>query len=91
MNSAHAAKAQRGSLSIGGNETLSLVARMPGGTILDILWAGAMNALFVLTVILLGIGGLTLHRYDVQRLLTWIAFGWFVLGALLLSYRGNHL
>jgi hypothetical protein len=64
---------------------------MPGGTILDIVRADAMNAWLVLMVTLLGIGGLTLHRYDVQRLLTWIAFGWFVLGALLLSYRGNHL
>src|SRR5260370_29446799 len=51
----------------------------------------AMNAWFVVMIILLGIGALTLHRYDVQRVLIWIAFGWFVLGALLLAYRGEHL
>jgi hypothetical protein len=32
-----------------------------------------------------------LHRYDVWRVLIWIAFGWFVLGALLLAYRGEQL
>ena len=42
-------------------------------------------------IILLGIGALTLHRYDVWRVLIWIAFGWFVLGALLLAYRGEQL
>jgi hypothetical protein len=47
---------------------------MPGGTILDIL--------------LLGIGALTLHRYDVQRVLIFV---WFVPGALLLGYRGERL
>ncbi len=50
-----------------------------------------MNAWFVIMIILLGIGALTLLRYDVWRVLIWIAFGWFVLGALLLGYRGEHL
>jgi hypothetical protein len=50
-----------------------------------------MNTWFVVMIILLGVGALTLHRYDVQRVLIWIAFGWFVLGALLLGYRGEHL
>jgi hypothetical protein len=34
---------------------------------------------------------LTLHRYDVWRVLIWIALGGFVLGAFLLGYRGEHL
>jgi hypothetical protein len=51
-----------------------------------------MNTWFVVMIILLGVLALTLHRYDVlQRVLIWIAFGWFVLGALLLGYRGEHL
>ena len=33
-------------------------------------------------IILLGVGALTLHRYDVQRVLIWITFGRFVLGDL---------
>jgi hypothetical protein len=38
------------------------------------------------------VGALTLHRYDEQRVLISIAFGWFVPGALLmLGYRGEHL
>jgi hypothetical protein len=65
---------------------------MPGETILDIPRADeAMNAWFVVMAILLGVGALTLHRHDVQRILIWIAFGWFVLSALLLGYRGGHL
>ena len=68
------------------------MAHMPGETILDILRADeAMNTWFVVMIILLGVGTLTLHRFDVQRVLIWIAFGWFVLGALLLAYRGEHL
>jgi hypothetical protein len=60
--------------------------------ILDILGLEAMNAWFVVMIILLGINALTLHRYDVQqRVLIWITIGWFVLGALLLAYRGEHL
>jgi hypothetical protein len=62
-----------------------------GETILDILGLEAMNAWFVVMIILLGISALTLHRYDTQRVLIWTAFGWFVLGALLLAYRGEHL
>ena len=50
----------------------------------------AMNAWFVVMIILLGIGALTLHRYDVQRVLR-TTFSWFVLGALVLAYRGEHL
>jgi hypothetical protein len=41
--------------------------------------------------VLLGLGLLILHRYDVHRVLIWFAFGWFVLDALLLGYRGGHL
>lgn len=67
------------------------LATLPGETILDILGREAINAWFVVMIILLGIGALTLHRYDVQRVLIWIEFGWFVLGALLLAYRGEHL
>ena len=50
-----------------------------------------MNARFVDMTTLLGVGALTLHRYDVQRVLIWIAFGRLVLGALPLGYRGEHL
>ena len=93
MQSANIVLAQCGSLSIGGNEIiLNLVAHMPGGTISDVLRADdTMNTWFVVMIILLGVGALTLHRYDVQRAVIWIAFGWFVLGALLLGYRGDHL
>ena len=63
---------------------------MPGGRILDILRADdAMNAWFVVMYILPG--PLILHRYDVRRVLIWIAFVWFVPGALLLGYRSEHL
>jgi len=86
----HDALAQYGSLSIGASD--NHVFHMPGGSILDILRAvDAMNVWFLVMVILLGIGALTLHRYYVHRVLMWIAFGWFVLGALLLGYRGEHL
>jgi hypothetical protein len=62
---------------------------MLGGTILDILRADeAMSSWFALKFLLLGLGALTLHRYDVQRDLIWI---WFVLGVLLRGYRGEHL
>jgi hypothetical protein len=50
-----------------------------------------MNAWLVVMIILLGVLALSLDRYDVQRVLIWIALGWFVLGALLLAYRGEHL
>jgi len=64
----------------------------PGGTILDILRAdAAMHTWLVVMAILLG-GALTLNRFDVQtRVLILITIGWFVLGALLLGYRGEHL
>jgi hypothetical protein len=92
MHRAHIAWTQRGSLSIGGNEILNLVAQMPGGRSLDILRADdAMNAWFVAMTILLGVGARILHRYDVRRVLIWIAFVWFVPGALLLGYRSEHL
>ena len=93
MQSANIALAQCGNLSIRGNEIiLNLVAHMPGGTISDVLRADdTMNTWFVVMIILLGVGALTLHRYDVKRAVIWIAFGWFVLGALLLGYRGDHL
>ena len=92
MHRAHIAWTQRGSLSIGGNGILNLVAHMHGGRILDILRADdAMNAWFVVMTILLGAGALILHRYDVRRVLIWIAFVWFVPGALLLGYRSEHL
>jgi hypothetical protein len=46
---------------------------MPGGRILGILRADhAMNAWFAVTTILPG--ALILHRYDVRRVLIWIAF-----------------
>jgi hypothetical protein len=86
MRSAHIAWAQCGSLSIGGNGIVNRVAHMLGD---DILRAD-LNTWFVVNlIILLGVGALTLHSYDVQ--LIWIAFGWFVLSALLLGYGGEHL
>ena len=92
MRSAHMAWAQCGGLSIGVNDFLSLVACTPGGTILDILRADeATNLWFVVMIFPLGVGALTLNRCDVPRVLIWIAFGWFVLGAFLLGYRGEHL
>ena len=87
MHSAHIARAQCVGLSIGGNGILNRVAHMLGD---DILRAD-LNTWFVVMIILLGVGALTLHRYDVQRVLIRIAFGWFVLGALLLGYGGEHL
>ena len=51
-----------------------------------------MNAWFVVMAILIGGCVLTMNRYDVQtRVLLWITLGWFVLGALLLGYRDEHL
>jgi hypothetical protein len=92
MHSTHIAWAYSGRLSIGGNGIFTLVAHMPGGTILDILRADeGMNTCFVVMTILLGVGLLTLHRYDLQRLLIWIAFGWLVRGARLLGHGGEHL
>ena len=90
---AHVVSAQCASLSIRGSGTiLHLIARMRGETIFDILRADqAMKAWFVVMIILFGVGALSLHRYDVQRVLIWITFGWFVLGALLPGYRGGHL
>jgi len=92
MHGAHIAWTQHGSLSIGGNEILNLAAHRPGGRILDILRADdAINAWFVAVTILLGVGALILHRYDVRRVLICIAFVWFAPGALLLGYRSEHL
>jgi hypothetical protein len=93
MRSAHTAWAQCGRLYAGGNGIIpGLVARMSGGTILGILRADdVMNARCVVMTILLGVGALTLHRYDVQCVLISIAIGWFLLGAILLGYRGDHL
>jgi hypothetical protein len=92
MHRAHIARTQRGGLSIGGNEILDLVAHMRGGRILDILRADdAVNAWFVVMTILLGVGALILHRYDVRCDLIWTAFAWFVPGGLLLGYRSDHL
>ena len=52
----------------------------------------AMDAWSVVMIILSGVLALTLDRYDVfQRVLIWIAIGWFMLGALLLGYRCKHL
>src|SRR5262249_9689225 len=92
MHRAHVAGTQRGSLSNGGNEILNFVAHMPGGRILDIVRAdAAMNVWFVVMTILLGVGALILHGYDVRRALIWIAFVWFVPCALLLGHRSEHL
>ena len=93
MHSAHTAWARCGRLSAGRNGIVpGLVARMPGGTIRDILRADdVMNVCCVVMAILLGVGALTLHRYDVHCALILIAFGRFVPGALLLGYRGDHL
>ena len=65
---------------------------MPGGRILDILRGDdALNAWFVDMTILLGVGALILHSYDERRFLIWLAFVWFVPGALRLGYRSEHL
>ena len=56
---------------------------MPAGRILDILLADdAVNAWFAVMTILPG--ALILRRYDVRRVLIWIAFVWFMPAALLL-------
>src|SRR6266481_7245601 len=55
--------------------------RYPGAEEAMNAWFVVMNAWFVVMIILLGIGALTMDRYDVWRVLIWIAFGWFVLGA----------
>jgi hypothetical protein len=71
---------------------LDLMAHMSGGTILDVRRAdGAMNTWFIVMIVLLGVGALSLRRYDVQRVLISIAFGRFMLGARLLGYGGGHL
>jgi len=66
---------------------------MHGRTIPDILRADeSTNTWFVVMIILLGVGTLTLHGYDLQRVLIRIAFGWLVLlGAFLLGYGDEHL
>jgi hypothetical protein len=51
----------------------------------------AVHAWLVAMIILLGIGVLTLDRYDAWRVLIPIALGWFLLSAFLLGYRGEHL
>ena len=68
----------------------------PGETILDILgwkamnaWSVVIHAWFVVMAILLGINVLTMDRYVGWPI--WIGIGWFLLGALLLGYRGEHL
>ena len=92
MHCAQIAWAQCGRLSIGGSEILNLVPHILHGTILDILRANeAMSSWSVFKFTLLGVGALNLYRYDVQRVLIWITFGWFVLGGALLRYRGEHL
>ena len=92
MHGARIAWVRRGGLSIGGSDFLILVAHMPGEMILDILRADeAMIGWIVVMIILLGVGALTLHRHDIHRVLIWIVFGWFVLGVLLLDYRGGYL
>ena len=54
-------------------------------------WSIVIQAWFVILVALFGIGVLTMDRYDVWRVLLPIAIGWYLLGALLLGYRGEHL
>jgi hypothetical protein len=44
---------------------------------------------WVIMILLLGIIVLTMDRYNVWLIL--IGIGWFILGALLLGYRGGHL
>jgi hypothetical protein len=91
-HSAHMARGRGGSLSLGGGGTiLVLVAHTLGDTILDILRADeAINTWFVVMIILRGEGVLTLHGYDVRRVLIWIAFGWFAPSGLLLGYRNDR-
>jgi len=51
-----------------------------------------MHLWIVVMIILLGAAVMTMDRYDVWvRILIWFLIGWFVLGALLLGYRGEHL
>lgn len=50
-----------------------------------------MSSRFVVNSDLLGFGVLTLHRYDLRRVLVWIVFGWFLLGGLLRGCGGDHL
>ena len=54
-------------------------------------WSIVIQAWFVIFAVLFGIGVLTMDRYDVWRVLLPIAIGWYLLGALLLGYRGEHL
>ena len=93
MHGAHTAWAQCGRLFAGGSGIIpGLVAHMLDGTILDILRADdVMNAGCVVMTIPLGVGALILHRYDVHCALILPAFGRFVLSALLLGCRGEHL
>jgi len=53
-------------------------------------WSIVIQAWFVILATLFGIGVLTMDRYDVWRVLLPIAIGWYLLGALLLGYRGEH-
>jgi len=54
-------------------------------------WSIVIQAWFVILATLFGIGVLTIDRYDVWRVLLPIAIGWYLLGALLLGYREEHL
>jgi nucleoside permease NupC len=52
-----------------------------------------MHLWIVVMIILIGAAVLTSdYRHDVWvRLLIWFLIGWFVLGALLLGYKSEHL
>jgi hypothetical protein len=93
MHGAHTAWVRWGGLSAGGNRIIpGLIARMAGGMILDILRADdVMNACRVVMTILFEVGALIPHRYDVHCALILLAFGRFVLGALLLGCSGERL
>jgi hypothetical protein len=52
-------------------------------------WPVVIHTWFVVMAILIGINVLTMDRY--AGWLIWVGVGWFVLGAFLVGYRGEHL
>lgn len=87
MRCARTAWAQCGILYVGRSEILRFVAHMADRTILGIIRASdTTTGWFIGALVLLGTGALTLHR----GLLIRTNFGEFVVGALVLGYRGER-
>jgi hypothetical protein len=70
MHNGCVAWARNRNFSIGRSESPNLVARIPSGTILDVLRTDkAIDAWFAFLINLLGVGALNSHSYDLWRFL----------------------